>query len=721
MYSLFGVEKAHDAFRDAGILSTCKDNKGIEYYNEPISFDIETTSYNDGEHMRGFMYIWTFAIRETIIQGRTWESFVQLCEQIQKWYGLYEEKRMVIYVHNLSFEFQFMHKWFKWLEVFSLKKRQPVRALTDLGIEFRCSYKLSGYSLAKLSEQLTKYKVKKMVGDLDYSKIRNKDTVLTEAELGYCINDCLVVNSYIKEYIERVGHIFDLPMTKTGEVRNFTRRWCFYDGGKKDKYKKLKYMKLMQQLQLDSESYLQINRAFQGGYTHANPLYSGEVVYNVHSKDFTSSYPYVMISERFPMSKPQLIEDLTEEMFEKYLEEYACVFDVTFHNLEDTFLYDNYISKSHSHGKGIESNNGRVVRAEELTTTITEIDFEIINMTYSWESIEIFNFRVMKKDYLPKNFVMAILQLYENKTTLKGVIGKEVEYLQSKERINSMFGMCVTDICRDKIIYNSDDWIEEKPDVEQAVLKNNSSKRRFLYYPWGVWVTAYARKNLWSAILNLGKDYIYCDTDSVKYINEEEHKDYFEQYNEIVIDKLKWSMSLYGIPFERTCPKNKKGKSIQIGVWDDEGTYTRFKTLGAKRYMVEKKNAWLYKKNEWTFGDIDANEVIIDGEEFYSLDFNITVSGLNKGVCVPYLHSLYGDKVFENFKDGLYIPKEYTGKMTHFYDDEEIESTITDYQGNKSSYHEKSSIGLYGADYSLSIDQDYLLFLMGLLEEDVQY
>lgn len=231
---LYRSEDILFAIRKAGPLPKVRDNKKVEYFNYPFAFDIETTSFtvqsNGQEKKQACMYIWTLAIGEIIVQGRTWREFVTCCEEMAKFYDTSNTRRLVIYVHNLSFEFQFMHKWFKWLEVFALKKRQPVRALTTLGIEFRCSYKLSGYSLAKLGDQLTEHDVKKLSGDLDYSKKRNSKTPLTEQENAYCINDVLVVTAYIDEYIKRVGGINLIPMTKTGEVRNFTRNYCFTAG-----------------------------------------------------------------------------------------------------------------------------------------------------------------------------------------------------------------------------------------------------------------------------------------------------------------------------------------------------------------------------------------------------------------------------------------------------------------------------------------------------------
>lgn len=234
----FDASEIEDAVVAAGVLSRCKDVKGYEYYNEPLAFDIETTSFyvqsNGHKEKRAIMYIWKLSIRGIIVRGRTWEEWIEVCVFLSEWYQLSDKRILCIYIHNLGYEFQFMHKYFKWIDVFALKKRQPVRALSTLGIEFRCSLKLSGYSLEKLGTQLITYKVEKLVGNLDYSLMRNSKTKLTEKEEQYCTNDVLVVTAYIQEYIDRVKYIHLIPKTKTGEVRDYTRSQCFTLGVRKE-------------------------------------------------------------------------------------------------------------------------------------------------------------------------------------------------------------------------------------------------------------------------------------------------------------------------------------------------------------------------------------------------------------------------------------------------------------------------------------------------------
>lgn len=669
--------------------------KNISYLNIESAFDIETTSVKlNGEVKSAFMYIWMWGIGygNNVYYGRTWEEFINLCKLLQKIYKLSENRRLIVYVHNLAFEFQFMRKYFKWLDVFAVDERKPIKALCSYGIEFRDSYILSGYSLEKVAENLQKHKVKKMVGYLDYGKVRTYATKLDEKELLYCKNDIEVVNAYIKEQIEQYGDITKIPLTNTGRVRSFVRNNCYYTNTnhrKSSRGKYQRYRNIMNDLTLTADEYKMLKRAFMGGFTHANAMYTGKVLHNVTSLDFTSSYPSVMLSELFPMSRGKRIEVKSIDHLYELCERYCLLFDVKFTNIRPKIHYENYISESKCFIlKGAIINNGRVYSADELATTITNVDFDIINQCYEWDDIYINNVIRYHKGYLPKPIIESILELYQKKTELKGVEGKEVEYLLSKGMLNSVYGMCVTDIVRDRHIYNTD-WDIEPANIEEQIEKYNKSKNRFLFYPWGVWVTAYARRNLWTGILAFQDDYVYSDTDSIKVLNYEKHLDYIEWYNNMIIAKLKRMVNHYKLDENLLSPKNIKGEIKTIGIWDYEGTYTRFKTLGAKRYLVEK-----------------------DGK------LELTVAGLPKKNGIEYMIEKCNgdyDKVFDMFNDELYIPAERTGKMTHTYIDERQEFRIKDYQGNDSHIITESGIHLEPCDFTLSISKQYGEFLKNLL------
>lgn len=671
-------------------------NKRVLYYNVPCAFDIETSSFyeisdkSEKPVKQACMYEWTLGINGYVIIGRTWDEFTKAIDVITFTLGLNDSKRLVIYVHNLAYEFQWIRKRFEWLTVFGLRERKPAYAATKSGIEFRCSLVLSGYSLENLGKnELKTYKVQKMVGDLDYNLVRHPNTPLTDKEIGYCINDVKVVMAYIQERIEADGDITRIPLTKTGYVRRYCREQCLGTGKPKNWTRaQWNYKDKMKRLGITPDEYMQLKCAFQGGFTHANPFYSGQTLHDVDSYDFTSSYPAVIVSEQFPMSSSRLVEPKTKEEFAEYLQEYCCLFDVRFTNLRPKILSDNILSWSHcwDHDGNYQLNNGRVVWADAVATTCTETDFMCMTWFYEWDKAEIQCFRIYDKSYLPKAFVQSVLKLYKDKTELKGIEGRESEYGLKKGMLNSCYGMMVTDICRDEISY-IDEWTSHTPELNSQIAKYNTSYNRFLFYPWGIWVTSYARRNLYTGIRAVGKDYIYADTDSIKMLNGEQHKDYIEEYNEYITDKLKTAMEFHGIPYEEAAPLSVDGVAHPLGVWDYEGHYSDFKTLGAKRYMLKEKGK-----------------------------YKLTVAGLSKQVAMKYI-SDKSENPFEFFTDDMYIPAGKTGKLTHTYIDDEISGIVTDYLGEEYQYHELSAVHMEGAEYSLSLATQYVNYLTKVQEE----
>lgn len=418
-------------------------SKGIEIYNIPCSFDIETSSFYEGKEKRAIMYIWQLSLGGLCMIGRTWEEFEETMQAIVEELGLHEKRLLFIYVHNLSYEFQFIRKRFTWSKVFAIEERKPVYATTDSGLSFRCSYLLSGYSLGSLAKNL-KYKIKKL-DTLDYAKIRNFKTPISDQELLYCLNDVKIVVLYVAELMQSEHNLNFIPITKTGFVRRFVRDACMKDPETKSSFKRLRYQELMKTMTLTVQEYKQLKRAFQGGFTHASAWYSGKTVKaenvgGIVSKDETSAYPYVMVAMQYPMSSPEHIEIRNRRDFAENLKLYCCCFDVCFEGLEAVTTFENYISVSRCWiQEGVSENNGRVVTASKVWTTITEQDFFIIKRMYRWRNMKVANFMRFKRDYLPRDFVKAVLTLYADKTTLKGVEGQEREYQQKKEMLNSCY------------------------------------------------------------------------------------------------------------------------------------------------------------------------------------------------------------------------------------------------------------------------------------------
>lgn len=688
-----------------------KRDRGVEYINIAAGFDTETTSFYAGEQKAACTYIWMLGIGngENIYYGRTLYELSEFCDFLVKHFDLGEKRRLPIYVHNLGYDFEFIRTLFSWNPEasFFMDKNAPVRVVTTHGIEFRDSYKLSGLNLDLTAKTLTKYKVKKRVGDLDYDLPRTPETPLTEEELGYCKGDIEVVNAYIQEQIEFYGNVLKIPMTNTGIVRNKTRYNCFNQGAVDPKTGKRKsggggaqrFAKTMSRMTLTPDTYAIARQAFAGGFTHANKNKWGVVHENVHSIDFTSSYPAVMVSEKFPMGKFVDYTFKSENDMKYRMKIQACLMLVKFTGIDAKTTQDSYISVSKCLTlEDAVENNGRVDSASELTIAITEIDYSIISMAYEFEDVEFLRVQVAPKNYLPVEIIKTVFELYKGKTVLKGVKGQEREYQLAKGMLNSTYGMCVTDFIKDNHNYDSDteSWVMEPVDSTEAIKQYNESKLRFLYYPWGVWITAYARRNLWSGIIEMGDDYIYSDTDSLKFTNYDAHKDYIEMYNEVITAKIMTMAEETNISLteEDLIPKTIEGVSKPLGVWDYEGCYSRFKTLGAKKYLVEE-----------------------DGH------LHLTVAGLSpkRGVAYMLKHcSNDNSKVFDMFDDGMYIPADETGKLTHSYlVCEPFSTELTDYLGNKSTVNITTGVHLEPTSFTVNISDKYIELIQSLCENEI--
>lgn len=674
-----------------------KNKKFIQYCTTVAAFDIEVSSLKINGEKRVVPYIWQIAIQDYVFYGRHFEDIVQMFELLHRIFETNIDRRLIIWVHNLSYEFQFIRKYLEWSDkVFCLDERKPINALTENGIEFRCSYVLSGMSLADLANKgIHKDKVKKMVGDLDYDLIRHEKTPLSEQELQYCINDVLVCVEYITEQVNELygGDITTLPMTKTGAVRDYVRKQTIFN---EDKHIALHYKDIIEKLTVEEEEYKSALRAFTGGFTHANPNYIGEVIKGVSSADICSSYPAVICSEKFPMSKGVKIklDDNYIEQIRDLSKTGLLVFDVGIVGLRSKYKFEHILQYSKCwHTKKCKVDNNRVAEADVILTTMTSIDFGVLLNFYDFDNVVFDNVWYYTADYLPVELVEAVLKLYSDKTKLKDVC-QELLYALKKSNLNSVYGMMVMAILREVIDYVGIEYVVRLPELKEALDIYNNSKSRFLFYPWGIFVTAYARKRLQEFILRTGDDHVYSDTDSDKFINIEYHKKDIEWFNNMVDYKNKKAAEVLGLDLELYYPKDIKGVVHPLGHLEIEtekyGPYSRFKTLGAKRYLVEEVTP-------------------------YGTNLKLTCAGVNKKKGVEYLTKQ--DDPFEFFDIGMWIPPEYSGKMTSTYIDDEHEFECVDYLGNKDTCRVKSGMHLEKSEFQLNMDYSYRRFLASIENE----
>lgn len=689
-------------------------------WNIPAAFDIETTP---NKHYKvSYMYIWMLNINGVSTYGRTWNQFEHLMEEIRNIFNISAENQLYIYIHNEAYEMSFMMpRYADYIDsYFATDSRNPVK-VSMKGIIFKDSYILSGLSLEKTADGLTKFKVRKQVGSLDYRKKRNSKTPLTEKELGYCLDDVRTLTAYIAEQIMQYDDdITKIPMTNTGRVREYYREHCLYKTTKSGKrVRNKKFCQYIKNKQLTPELYAVAKRAFAGGFTHAGHYLSGLTLNNVHSMDFTSSYPAVMVSEKFPAETPYEVEYSSWDEFYRDVDAgYGILFSVEIEDLNDSlFPYEHYISASKCQTVGYPKrgkdgktefrnfdhtgiDNGRIYRSDRITLFITEQDWDIISKTYDFSYARILRAWRFKKDYFPKEILDCLLTLYEKKTTLKGVEGMEAEYQLSKGMTNSSFGMMVQDVVNGSVTWNPDAeeaWECEPADtnsVSDIIDRYNKSPKRFTYFIDGVYITAYARHNLWEGIMELGKDYAYSDTDSVKFVNYKSHENFFNDYNTRITGKIDKCLKSRKIDISRSRPKTIKGEQKPLGVWDYEGYYDRFKTLGAKRYIIEgfhRPDGSLKEKYE------------------------ITIAGVNKKKGGEYIFSQKRENgkkdPFELFNDSMTIPENKSGRLVSYYTDHPYGGIIVDEYGNAEMMEEYGGCYLEESKYSMSMSDEYAEYI----------
>ena len=411
--------------------------------NTIYTFDIETTSYLvlDGKQLkaseylnlnndevkraekRTCMYIWMFSINDIVYYGRTWDEFKEFLNRLEK----DVPERKLLFVHNLAFEFQFLKSVFHFQEVTARKAHKVMTALMkDYNILIKCSYMMSNCALKNLPD-LFKLPVKKMVGDLDYDLIRHSNTKLTEKELGYCENDCLVVYHYILYELATYERVDKIPTTSTGHVRRELQQMTMTD---------LAYKRVVRNaISIDPIVYNRLQSCFMGGYTHSSWVFTGDVINDVDSYDECSAYPYVLTTCKFPSKE---FKRANIKRREEMMETFAYIIVVKFTNLKCKY-YNNFISMSKCKNiKGGKYDNGRVMEAKELEIVLTDVDFYFILDAYECE-YEIQEAWYSLYNYLPKKFIEFVLDKYVAKTKYKGVVGKELDYQKEKNKFNALY------------------------------------------------------------------------------------------------------------------------------------------------------------------------------------------------------------------------------------------------------------------------------------------
>lgn len=647
-----------------------KKRKGASYLEIPCAFDIETTNIYrrtpdgilDTKTMTpyAFMYHWQFCIGYRVVFGRTWEEFRKLLKAIEKNMNLSNKLRLVIYVHNLSFEMQFMRKFLNVTESFCKADRNPLKIVHNDCIEFRCSAALSNMKLSKFCEA-EGARFYKLQDTFNYRKIRTPETRLTPEEESYCYNDVRGLSECILSLM-RFDTLATIPMTNTGYVRRESR-----NSMRKNK----KNRRIFKDSALSADEYRAFRMAFRGGDTHASARYADQVLYNVTSYDINSSYPACMMIDQFPITKfiPISLNTLRRTRSEEP-GKFCYLIHAFFRDIKLKAAHDiPYIplGKSKHYTSDRVLDNGRIRSASELTIWLTDIDMDIIDQEYNYSSIEIDQCYMAFAGSLPAEYKEVIMEYYRQKTQLKGLEDEESLYMygKSKNKVNSLYGMMAMRIDQKTITYDGKSESgyhipkDDETPLEEMLETYYKKRNNFLPYQWGVWVTAHARRRLHQMMNIIGRDLVYIDTDSVKFLHYERHKDQIDAMNRELKDQA--------LQIGAYCT-DREGKDHFLGVFSHDGSYDVFKTLGAKKYVT-----------------VSAGKC------------HSTIAGVSKAAGQKHFEK-YG---IDSFRPGEVIQE--SGHLIAFYNDDDIH-TIT-IQGVE--IETASNVALIDDTYTIGITDDY--------------
>lgn len=661
-YKLFDYEKLNNIKG----LTRRKKTGSLTYADCIIMLDTETSKKYLNKIDVNYVVAFTISIRyehENIctLYGNKPSQCIECLNMIKE--NIYSNN-LIIYIHNMSYDWVFLRRFLMAsygtpVHQLNTKSHYPIYIEFANGIILKDSLILAQRKLEKWSEDMN-VEHKKSVGKWNYDKIRTQDEYFTSDELEYIEHDTLAgveCLDALKESIHK--RIYSMPYTATGIPRNELRSIAFKNRGKEWFLRNVP----------SYAQYKKLEKVYHGGYTHANRHYVGQIQTGfIKCFDFASSYPFVLLSEKYPCEKFQNSSNLSLHEIKEQSNEYAFMFKLVAIGVK--LKSDNFPMPCLQNSKMEKIinpiiDNGRILCCDYCEIYLNEQDAITILEQYDFIKHVCCEVEYAKKDYLPRWLTDYIFKCFENKTQFKG--GDPVLYALAKAILNSIYGMCCQHCVKEVIeedyltgeyIKNKFDENEDSENSEQFLYdKYVNSRNSFLPYQIGVWCTSYAQKNLFE-LGKLCEIWLYSDTDSAYGINWNIKA--VLEYN----DKCKEKLKANGYSFVYF-----NNREYWLGIAESEDKkdeYTEFITLGAKRYCGR-----CLKDNK----------------------LHITVAGVPKNGA----ECLNND--IKNFKKGTIFTGAKTGKKTHTYIYNDI---FTDENGIEIG----DSIDLSPCDYLLDIEED---------------
>lgn len=524
-----------------------------------ISLDTETSWNHDDENPVAWIYQWAFKFGDQIIIGRKPSELIAALRKYANAYDLSPQKQIVVYVHNLSFDVEYLRQWlvaeFGKCRMLCVKPHKFISFEVG-GFIFKCSYKLSNKSLNTWSSDLGTKNRKIAEEKVYYEEIHYQDEELSPEKWDYQIQDVLVLDEAMEKQLALYNDdVLTVPLTSTGYVRRDARR-----NYKKDRRNRKRFL----QTRLTAESYKLARDEFEGGISHGYRKFANKTVRPekgefIRHRDFRSHYPSQQRTKKFPIGNfVKYDKHVDLDKVRELMKDYCVLMRVTFEDLvirpgvAIPCLSATRTWKGRRGKIDVVEDNGRVLSVKGVfTVACTECDLHWILKQYEVKGgYDIDEAWICAKGRIPKFMADTIDDYFigktkwkwdlkkaeENKEDEERIIWLKLELLKSKNGLNGIYGMTATNPVREKYEVDSDnEWKKEVPEISKALDKYYESENNFNRYQLGIYTTSFARHELLTfadLITKGGGTVLYVDTDSIFYVSNERIEAMIEKENE---------------------------------------------------------------------------------------------------------------------------------------------------------------------------------------------
>lgn len=454
--------------------------------------------------------------------------------------------KFILWVANFSHEFAFLKGMLSKYEIthfFATDERKPL--LLEIGkvLQIRECLGLFGHSLDDIAKHHTS--IRKLVGGLDYSKIRTSKTALTDSDIKYMVYDVYILSEMHKKVISDLAIKKDgaivIPYTSTGYIRNECKASIEQDeelteivqnirsnvryhnrnrrpGEPKQKAPSSNIAYLMQEhaKMILSETQWNICRSYSyaGGLCGSHPDMVCKPLKNIWCDDLTSDYPAQLNHKKYPAGKMHNCKYPTQQFIDQLRAKnkpFFVFFRCDMQALTAHCVFSHH--KIYNPDKGFFTMvNGKVKTGYDLNVCFNDVDIDAYKQAYKITVKEIYAVWYFDNyERLPKYFLNPLNKRYLQKCKLKNE-GKDntQEYSDSKRFVNGFYGMCAYRERYVQYLFKNGDLFPERNKTFLDI------KNEFWLNPYvAFWCTSYARSILIQFIAAYPDSIIQYDTDSL--------------------------------------------------------------------------------------------------------------------------------------------------------------------------------------------------------------